>query len=137
MEMLAGHESAIRRQESAVSGQQSAERESKGGTPTVQAVFDMMIDAFQPEAAVGVDVVFQFSIAGPGGGDWHVVVKDGECAVGAGAHDSPTTTLKIADDDFVSLIEGQLPAMQAYATGKLRIEGDLMKSQLVEKLFKF
>jgi putative sterol carrier protein len=137
MEMLAGQESAIRRQESAVSGQQSAERESKGGTPTVQAVFDKMIDAFQPEAAVGVDVVFQFNITGPGGGDWHVVVKDGECAVGAGAHDSPTTTLKMADDEFVSLIEGQLPAMQAYTTGKLRIEGDLMKSQLVEKLFKF
>jgi len=137
MDRLSGSESTVSDQESAVNGQQSAERESKGGTPIVQAVFDKMIDAFQPEAAAGVDVVFQFSIAGPGGGDWHVVVKHGECAVGAGAHDSPTTTLKMADDDFVSLIEGHLPAMQAYTIGKLRIEGDLMKSQLVEKLFKF
>jgi len=27
--------------------------------------------------------------------------------------------------------------MKAYTGGKLKIEGDLMKSQLVEKLFKF
>jgi putative sterol carrier protein len=26
--------------------------------------------------------------------------------------------------------------MQAYTSGKLRIEGDIMKSQLIEKLFK-
>jgi len=27
--------------------------------------------------------------------------------------------------------------MSAYTSGKLKIEGDLMKSQLIEKLFKF
>jgi hypothetical protein len=27
--------------------------------------------------------------------------------------------------------------MQAYTAGKLKVEGDLMKSQLIEKLFKF
>jgi putative sterol carrier protein len=34
------------------------------------------------------------------------------------------------------MITGKLNAMQAYTTGKLKIEGDLMKSQLIEKLFK-
>jgi len=27
--------------------------------------------------------------------------------------------------------------MQAYTAGKLKVEGDLMKSQLIEKLFRF
>jgi putative sterol carrier protein len=27
--------------------------------------------------------------------------------------------------------------MQAYTSGKLKIEGDIMKSQLIEKLFQF
>jgi putative sterol carrier protein len=119
MDMLSGSESTVSDQESAVNGQRSAERESKGGILTVQGVFDKMTEFFRPEAAAGMNVIFQFSIAGPGGGDWHVVVKDGEA------------------EDFLKLIGGQLPAMQAYTTGKLRIEGDLMKSQLVEKLFKF
>ena len=49
----------------------------------------------------------------------------------------PTTTLEMAGDDFLKHLGGQLPALQAYSSGKLRIEVDLMKSQLVEKLFKF
>jgi len=49
----------------------------------------------------------------------------------------PTTTLKMSDEDFLKYVGGQLPAMQAYTTGRLKIEGDLIKSQLIEKLFKF
>ena len=57
--------------------------------------------------------------------------------VSASIHDRPTTTLKMSDEDFLKYVGGQLPAMQAYSSGKLKIEGDLMKSQLVEKLFTF
>jgi NAD(P)-dependent dehydrogenase (short-subunit alcohol dehydrogenase family)/acyl dehydratase/putative sterol carrier protein len=111
---------------------------SAGGAPgSVQAVFDNLTAAFQPRAAAGVDVVFQFCISGPGGGDWYTAIKEGACTVNTGLHDKPTTTLKMSDEDFLKYTGGQLPAMQAYSTGKLRIEGDLMKSQLVEKLFKF
>jgi NAD(P)-dependent dehydrogenase (short-subunit alcohol dehydrogenase family)/acyl dehydratase/putative sterol carrier protein len=109
----------------------------EGGPGSVQAVFDNLVSAFQPEAAAGVEVVFQFRISGPGGGDWYVVVGDGTCTVEAGVHDQPTTTLKMSDEDFLQYVSGELPAMQAYSTGKLKIEGNLMKSQLVEKLFKF
>jgi putative sterol carrier protein len=82
-------------------------------------------------------VVFQFRISGAGGGDWYVVVKDGACEVTEGVHDRPTTTVKMGDEDFIQLIMGKLNAMSAYTGGKLKIEGDLMKSQLIEKLFKF
>jgi putative sterol carrier protein len=111
--------------------------ESEDAPITVQAIFERMPEYFQADAAAGVDVVFQFTISGPGGGDWYVAIKDGTCTVEAGVHGSPTTTLKIKDEDFLQLIGGQLPAMQAFTTGKLKIEGDLMKSQLIEKLFRF
>ncbi len=54
-----------------------------------------------------------------------------------GVHESPTTTILMSDEDFVGLIEGSVNAMQAYTSGKLKIEGDLMKSQLIEKIFKY
>jgi NAD(P)-dependent dehydrogenase (short-subunit alcohol dehydrogenase family)/putative sterol carrier protein/acyl dehydratase len=118
--------------------------ETKGGkTPlassglSVPSVFERMPESFQPDAAAGVNVVFQFRISGPSGGDWYVTVKDQACTVEPGAHASPTTTLKMLDEDFLALIGGQLPAMQAFTTGKLKIEGDLMKSQLIQNLFKF
>jgi putative sterol carrier protein len=34
------------------------------------------------------------------------------------------------------MLAGNLPPMKAYTSGKLKIEGDLMKSQLVQKLWK-
>jgi putative sterol carrier protein len=104
---------------------------------TVKKIFERIPDAFQAGKAAGLDVVFQFNISGPAGGSWHVSVKEGACKVADGKHQSPTTTIKMADEDFVKLIKGELKAMAAYTGGKLKIEGDLMKSQLIEKLFKF
>jgi NAD(P)-dependent dehydrogenase (short-subunit alcohol dehydrogenase family)/acyl dehydratase len=118
-------------------GKSGAERAKGTGGMSVQDVFDRMAEFFQADAATSVDVVFQFSISGPGGGDWCVTIKDGGCAVEVGVCAKPTTTLKMSDEDFIRYISGQLPAMQAYTSGKLKIEGDLIKSQLVEKLFKF
>ena len=107
------------------------------GGPTVSDIFAGLTDAFQADQAAGVDVVFQFDISGEAGGSWQVVVKDGACEVAEGSHGSPTTTIKMGDEDFVKMITGELNAMAAYTGGKLKIEGDLMKSQLIEKLFKF
>ena len=104
---------------------------------TVQGIFDGLPGAFQADKAAGVEVVFQFDISGPKGGSWTATVKEGTCQVTKGSHDSPTTTIEMGDDDFVKMISGELNAMIAYTSGKIKIGGDLMKSQLIEKLFKF
>jgi putative sterol carrier protein len=109
----------------------------QGPSLTVAQIFENLPNAFQPENAGGVDVVFGFKITGDQGGDWSVTVKDGACECREGAHPSPTTTIIMSDEDFIALMSGKLNAMQAYTSGKLKIEGDLMKSQLIEKLFKF
>ena len=110
--------------------------EKKAGM-SVADVFDNMPDRFLADKAAGVDVVFQYSISGPGGGEWYAVIKDRTCTVGKGKHEKPTTTIKMSDTDFVDLITGKLNAMKAYTGGKLKIEGDVMKSQLIEKVFNF
>lgn len=103
----------------------------------VAAIFEDMSKTFKADAAAGVNVVFQFNISGAEGGDWHCVIKDNACTIETGVHTQPACTLKMADDDFLAMMEGTLPAMQAYTSGKLKIEGDIMKSQLLEKLFSF
>ena len=104
---------------------------------SVAAIFEAMPNTFKADAAAGVDVVFQFHISGEGGGDWQCLIKDGTCKVVAGVHEKPVCTLKMAAAGFLAMMEGSLPAMQAYTSGKLKIEGDIMKSQLLEKLFTF
>ncbi len=111
--------------------------ESGGGFAAAAEVFEAMPGAFVADAGAGVDVVFQFNISGEKGGDWFSIIKDGACRVETGAHEKPSCTLKMGDADFLDLMNGKLPAMQAYTSGKLKIEGDLMKSQLIEKLFRF
>jgi NAD(P)-dependent dehydrogenase (short-subunit alcohol dehydrogenase family)/acyl dehydratase/putative sterol carrier protein len=114
----------------------AAEAPSGGSPAGVGAVFAGMPDAFRPDAAKGVDVVFQFCITGDGGGDWVVAVRDGACKIEAGVHGKPNTTIKMAGADFLAMMSGKMTAMKAYTSGKIKIEGDLMKSQLIEKLFK-
>ena len=112
----------------------TAESDTREGGD-VQAVFDKMTDSFKADAAAGVDVSFQFNISGQGGGEWYCVIKDSVCTVKKGTHEKPVCTIKMADGDFLSMMGGKLPAMQAFTSGKLLIEGDVMKSQLLEKLF--
>jgi len=106
-------------------------------TLTVQQVFERMPQLFQKDKASGIDVVFQYDITGPSGGKWFAKIANGECLVRQGSHEAPTTTLVMADEDFLKLVTGSLNAMQAYTSGKLKIHGDIIKSQLIEKLFKF
>ncbi len=108
----------------------------KAAGPSVSEIFEKMPEAFDPEAAKGVDVVFQYSISGPGGGDWTVSVSDGACTVTQGVAEKPSCTLKISDNDFIDMISGKLDPMAAFTSGKLKIGGDVMKSQLIGKLFK-
>ena len=105
------------------------------GFSAVSAVFEAMPGAFVADAAADVNVVFQYVIAGAG--EWHCTIQDGSCTVADGIHDNATCILKMADTDFLMMMNGQLPPMQAYTSGKLKIDGDIMKSQLIEKLFKF
>jgi putative sterol carrier protein len=120
-----------------ISGKKPEPETQAGGGLTVKKIFERIPEVFRPEKASGLDVVFQFVIGGGGGGTWHVKVKDQKCEVTEGAAGKPTTTIKMGDEDFVKMIEGKLNAMSAYTSGKLKVEGDLLKSQLIEKLFKF
>jgi NAD(P)-dependent dehydrogenase (short-subunit alcohol dehydrogenase family)/acyl dehydratase/putative sterol carrier protein len=115
----------------------TAEAAAGGGGASVKAVFEKMPEVFNARAASGVEVVFQFCISGEGGGNWYAEIRDAACKVEAGNHAKPNCTIKMDGADFISMISGKLPSMQAYTSGKLKIEGDIIKSQLIEKLFKF
>jgi len=98
-------------------------------------LFKKMPDVFKKDAAAGMDVVFQFNIKGPKGGDWIVAVKDKECDIKPGEAQNPDCTLTMRDDNFVKLFTGVMTSMQAFSSGKLSLDGDIMKSQLIEKIF--
>ena len=107
---------------------------SPAGFASAPAVFAAMPGAFVAEMAVGVKAVFQYIIHGAG--TWTCEVDDGTCRISTGAHEHPTCTLTMAETDFLEMINGRLLPMQAFTSGKLQVDGDVMQAQLIETLFK-
>jgi len=102
----------------------------------IQDIVKKLPESLNKEAAKSENVIFQFSVSGEQGGEWNITVKGENCAVETGHHSGPDATFKMKDEDFLRLVSGQLTGSQAYATGKLKIEGNILKAQLFEKLFK-
>ncbi len=118
------------------SEKKKADSEDSGGSALDPAtIFKNMPEAFNKEAAKEVDVIFQFNVKGHKGGRWIVEVKNNKCVIGEGDSSNPDCTLTISDDNFVKLFTGTMTSMEAFTSGKLSLDGDIMKSQLIEELF--
>jgi 3-hydroxybutyryl-CoA dehydratase len=122
------------KQEELFSNKKSRE-EKKMALSTVNEVFEKMPEVFNPSAAAGLNVIFQFHITGDQAGDWNVVIKDGTCQVNTGVHDSPSVSLTMADVDWLAMCNGTLNGMTAFMTGKLKATGDIMAAQRIPNLF--
>ena len=94
------------------------------GTP--REFFEKVLPGrFDASKAAGVEAVVQMNIAGSDGGGWVVTVKDQKMQVKEGTHPSPTITVRVADTDFVDLVNGRLGAVDAFMTGKLEFKGNI------------
>jgi len=102
---------------------------------TVREIVDAMPSRFNPDAAAGLDAVFQFDISGDQAGQWHLIVRDQACKILEGSHASPNVTFSMASNDFIEMMTGKLSGQAAFFSGKLRVSGDLMMAQRLESLF--
>ena len=103
---------------------------------TVKEIFAAMPASFRPEAAAGLEVVFQFDITGEGGGQWYAAIKDGTLAVIEGRHASPSTTITSKADDYLAVANGKLNEAMAFATGKVRVSGNISMAMKLNRIFK-
>jgi putative sterol carrier protein len=102
---------------------------------SVKEIFEGMPGAFNPSGAQGVDAVFQYEITGEGGGDWHVVIKEGTCQVQEGKHEAPTVTMTMPAETWLGIVNKEVNAIQAFMGGQLKATGDIMLAQRFEQMF--
>ncbi len=109
--------------------------ESKEGVDMsgVSAVFEEMKNRFNSAAAAGLDAVFQYNIedAEP----YFVTIANGECAVAQGEHDEPSVTLTLDSQTLQEVMSGETDGMQAFMTGRIRGDGDIMLATRLTALF--
>jgi putative sterol carrier protein len=92
--------------------------------------------AFRPEAAEGVSTILQYNLSGEEGGNWYVIIDEGQCTVHEGVHDSPKMTLMADAQDYKDVILGKTNAMQAFMMGKLKLAGDMAQAMKLPTYFK-
>ena len=101
----------------------------------IKEVFEKVPESLNTTAAKGLDAVFQFEITGDNGGTWNVTIKDGDCQVQEGTHNSPTVTLTMSAENWLAMVNKELNPMQAFMSGQLRVSGDIMLAQRIRELF--
>lgn len=104
--------------------------------PTIAEISQMMVDGFVPDKAQGTSAVIQFSLSGENGGEFWIDIRDGAVSTGEGTHENPNMTLKADADDWVKVSTGEINAMQAFMTGKIKIQGDMSLAMKMQSMFK-
>ena len=87
-----------------------------------------------PEKLAGLDLTLQFSITGEKGGEWVLIIKDGKAEIKAGTVENPKITLKMKDEDYLKLVNGELSGQKAFMSGKLKFKGDMNTGIKLQKL---
>ncbi len=101
----------------------------------IAAIFPQMAENFVPEKAEGVTATIQFELSGDNGGNYWLRIADGECEAGEGTVENPKMTLRAAADDWHAVSMGQLNPMQAFMSGKIKIQGDMGLAMKLQTMF--
>ena len=101
----------------------------------VRNVFPAMVERFLPEKATGVDATILFDLSGDNGGYYWIKVADGIAEAGEGEPGNASMTVRASADDWFAVATGQMNAMQAFMTGKLKIQGDMGLAMKMQTMF--
>ncbi len=102
---------------------------------SVKEFFDGLPSRFKADKAEGLSAVYQFDIAGDGGGRWHADIDDGSLSVAEGDGDAPAITITASDEDWLSIVNGRLNPQMAFMTGKLKVKGDMGLAMRLQSIF--
>jgi len=100
---------------------------------SVAEIIETMNSKFNAAAAAGLDLIFQFNIED--GETYHLVVNDGACSVAEGENDDANVTLIMNTETLKGIVSGETDGMQAFMSGQLRVEGDMMLATKLGELF--
>jgi putative sterol carrier protein len=79
----------------------------------------------KPDVIAKINSIYQFNIAGPGGGNWTVDCTQPGGAISTGQNAGAKCTVSCSDADFLNIVNGKLNPQMAFMSGKLKIQGDM------------
>ena len=104
---------------------------------TAQDVISGMKNHFDAQAAKGFHAVVTYQLAGEHGGVWTLRVQNGNLEVDEGMLSGESdATVSMSAQDFVKVALGELNPMNAFMTGKIKIDGNPFVAQKIQGFFK-
>ncbi|MFL0806585.1 MAG: SCP2 sterol-binding domain-containing protein [Oceanobacter sp.] len=100
---------------------------------SVAEIINTLNERFDSDAAGDMNVTFQFEIED--GENYYISVNNGACECAAGEHDDPDVTLVMNTETLKGIATGETDGMQAFMSGQLRVEGDMMLATRLSDLF--
>jgi len=105
----------------------------------IQNLFNVELPAQiakHPDAAKAIGSKFQINITGEGGGEWFIDASDSGPSATAGNPGGNDVSITVATEDFQKLMENpQANGMALFFAGKLKLTGNMMLAQKLNKLF--
>lgn len=101
----------------------------------INQIFQGMMSRFNPEKAASMNASVLFDLSGEDGGQWAVQIQDGKANMVKGGVENPTATIKMTAEDYAKMTKGELNAMTAFMTGKIKVDGDLNTVMKFQGLF--
>jgi putative sterol carrier protein len=88
----------------------------------VDEVIQRMPESFKPEAAKGLQAIYQFCITGEGGKDFYAAIDDGTLDVAEGKHDSPSVTITVDHQDYLKMLSDPAAGQTLFMQGKIQAQ---------------
>lgn len=103
---------------------------------TLDEVFDLYQQSFEPANAEGAAGTFQFDITNDDRTrPYFVAVADGACRTGRGAVEDATATIRLSLVDFLHMTLGATSGAVLAMGGRLEVEGDVFASMTFSEWF--
>jgi putative sterol carrier protein len=111
--------------------------EKAGVKATLDRLFTLMAEAFDPEQAAGRSAATQWEVSAGGKTfTYHLTIDAGTCQAGSGPVPSPRITMAQEVSDFIRFMAGQTNAVTAFMTGRMKVSGDVMFGPTLESFFR-
>lgn len=101
-------------------------------------IFRAMPTRLSPRLTRDVSVVAEWRIGDrPDGGTdrWQVIIRDGTCTVARDGDEPADVAFSVGPVDFVRLVTGNAEGPVLFLSGRLKVEGDILKAATYQSYF--
>lgn len=99
-------------------------------------ITQILMQAFQPEKAMGMKAVIQVELNGNNGGIYYLRIENGRLEGGEGKVEKPHLTLISDAQTLMDLLQKKSDPMNAYFQGRLQVKGDMGLAMKLIQVFK-